>query len=176
MTIQMFGWSDLRMSVTASATGSGTPVLRAFGPSANIKQLRFGIGDSVYLSAHFSHDILLGSTVFIHTHWTTDGVDVNDVKWEVNYTWAEGFNTDNFPSEITIDLEEAAAGTAWRHMITEDTVGFVTPDIDTILLCELKRVTNGGVENGDQVFGLFVDIHYQIGQVGTPNRTPNFWA
>lgn len=176
MTIQTYGWSDLRMAVTAVAIGSGAPALRAFGPTGNIKQLRFGVGDSVYLAAHFSHDILQGATVFPHIHWTTDGTNVNSVKWELNYAWAEGYDTDNFPAETTVNLEEAAAGTAWRHMITEDDAGFVTPDIDTILVCELKRVTNGGVENSDQIFGLFVDIHYQVGQIATPNRSPNFWA
>jgi len=176
MTIQTYGWSDLRMSIANAPIGAGTPTLTAFGPTANIKALKFALNDSVYLAAHFSHDILLGSTIFPHVHWSTDGTDVNTVKWQLKYTFAESHDTDNFPTETTINLEEAGAGSAWRHMITEDAVGFVTPDIDSIILCELTRITNGGVNNTDAVFGLFTDIHYQVGQVATPSRSPNFWA
>lgn len=176
MTIQTYGWTDLIMGVTGAASGGGTPTQTVFGPSANIKQTAFTIGDSVYISGHFTHDMLQKSTAYLHVHWATDGTDVNTVKWECRYTIADGYDTEAFPAETVLTLEEAGPGTAWQHMITEDGVGFTVPDIDALILLELKRVTNGGTDNTDTVFGLFVDIHYQVGQVATPSRSPNFWA
>lgn len=170
------GWKDLRTSLTAAATGAGTPSLQPFGPSGGIKQRRFGIGDSVYLACHWDHDVLPGSLCYVHVHWSTDGTNTNTVKWEITHTTAAGHNTDNFPATTTVALEEAAHGTAWRHMVTEDTTGIVVPEIDSLTIMELTRVTNGGTNNTDDVFGLFVDFHYQAGPYyGTPFRGPNFY-
>ena len=78
--------------------------------------------------------------------------------------------------ETDIYIEEAGSGTAWQHMTSEDTTGFVVPEVDSIILIELERVTNGGTDNTDAIFGLFVDLHYLADRYTTPNRTPNFYA
>jgi hypothetical protein len=61
-------------------------------------------------------------------------------------------------------------------MITEDTVGITIAEPDELILVTLERVTNGGVENADTVFGLTVDFHYQVDRLATPNRAPNFYV
>jgi len=170
------GWRDLEMSVTSAATGGGTPTATVFGPSGNIKQTKFAVNDSVYLTTHVPHDIKPGSTMYMHVHWATDGTSLNTVKWELDYTFAKGHNQSNFGADATITLEEAAQGTAWRHMITEDAVGIPAVEIDSLILVELKRITNGGAENADGVFGLFVDFHYEAQQFATPSRTPDFYT
>ena len=135
MTIQVYGWKDLRMSVVGSAAGGGTPTLAAFGPTGNIKQTSFGIGDSVYLAGHVDHDIKLGSTMYIHVHWSTNGTSTNNVKWQVSYITAERENQQAFSADTIIALEEAATGTAWSHMVTEDLVGFHVLDVDSSYYC-----------------------------------------
>lgn len=176
MSQAAYGWKDLRMSVSGAASGAGAPGSIAFGPTGNIKETSFGVGDSVYLSGHVDHDILIGSTSYIHVHWSTSGTNVQPVHWEVAYMVAAGHDQENFPADSIITLAEAAHGTAWRHMITEDAVGLVAPEVDSLLLLELKRVTNGGTDNTDTVFGLFVDMHYEVGQLATPSRTPDFYT
>jgi hypothetical protein len=175
-SVPLEGWRDLRMALVASATGSGAPAIAAFGPSANIKQLAFGINDSVYVAGHIDHDIKVGSTCYMHVHWSTNGTNVQPVKWQMSYITAAGHNQANFGSDTVITVEEAAQGTAWRHMITEDSVGFVIPEVDSLFACELKRITNGATDNSDTVFGLFMDIHYQTQQYATPSRTPDFYT
>jgi len=170
------GWKDLRASLVGAGLGVAAPSLTAFGPSGTIKQLSFGVLDEVYVGLHWDHDVMPGTTAYVHVHWTTDGTSTNTVKWELKLSTAAGHNTANFPADTTIALEEAAQGTAWRHMITEDTVGFTIPEIDSLTFIRLKRVTNGGTNNTDTVFGLFLDIHYQSGPYyGTPYRSPNFY-
>lgn len=170
------GWRDLRCALVGTAAGSGTPTLTAFGPSGNIKQMAFGIGDSVYVAAHVDHDVKPGSTMYPHVHWSTSGTDTNSVRWEVRYIAAAGHNQANFGTDTVIQLTEAAHGTAWRHMITEDGTGFIAPEVDSVILMEIKRVTNGGTDNLNTVFGLFVDLHYQSDRNATPNRVPNFYT
>jgi hypothetical protein len=173
---QSNGWQDLEMQITGAATGAGTPTSTAFGPSGNIQQIAFGINDSVYLAGHVPHDIKPGSKMYFHVHWSTNGVDVSSVKWQINWTGAAGHNQANFPADITLTLEEAAHGTAWRHMITEDVVGTDALEIDSLFFIELKRISNGGTDNADNVFGLFVDLHYESVQHATPNRSPDFYT
>lgn len=170
------GWRDLRAAIIGTASGPAAPTLTAFGPSANIKQMAFAVGDSVYLSMHVDHDIKAGSTCYPHVHWTTNGTNIQPVKWELRWISAAGHNQANFGSDVLISVSEAAQGTAWRHMITEDNVGFVIPEVDSLVMMELKRVTNGGTENLDTVFGLYVDIHYMADRNTTPSRLPDFYT
>jgi hypothetical protein len=165
----------MMMSAMTAATGAGTPTNTVFGPTGNIKQRKFGINDSVYISCHIDHDIKRSSLMYPHVHWATGGTSTNIVKWQFSYMIAAGHNQANFPTETVITLEQAAAGSAWRHMITEDTVGVAAPEIDSLVLLELKRITNGGTENTDDVFGLFVDFHYQVDGYATPSKAPDFY-
>ena len=176
MARELRGWRDLRLAVSGSASGAGTPSLAAFGTTGNIKQLSFGVGDSIYLAGHIDHDIFLGDNVYPHVHWTTNGTNVNTVKWQMNCVIAKGHDQDNFGADVVIEIEEAAAGTAWRHMITEDATGFDPLEVDSLWIVELKRITNGGTDNTDTVFAMFVDIHYQVQQYATPNKVPDFYT
>jgi hypothetical protein len=168
----------MRSALVAAAAGGAAPTLTAFGPTGNIKQQAFAVGDSVYFAMHVDHDILPGSTCFLHVHWTTNGTSTAVVKWNVNYTVAtrDDVTPTAFGAETTVVLQQAAAGTAWKHIVTEDTVGFTIPPVDSLIILELKRVTNGGTENANTVFGLFVDIHYQAAMVGTISRAPDFYT
>jgi hypothetical protein len=170
------GWRDLEMSVVGSASGPAAPTLTAFGPGGTIKQLAFAVNDSVYMCCHVPHDIKPSSTMYLHVHWSTDGTNVNPIKWQIIQTEAAGHNQENFGAEVTLTLEEAAQGTAWRHMITEDTVGIATVEVDSLIFIELKRITNGAVENTDDTFALFVDFHYETQQFATPSRVPDFYS
>jgi len=176
--IQIYGWRDLKLATIGAAAGAGTPSLANFGATGGgaIKQMSFGIGDSIYLSGHIEHDYLIGSTVFPHVHWSTNGTNVNTVKWQITCIIAKSHDQDNFGNDVIITVEEAAAGTAWRHMLTEDTVGFDALEPDALWLIELKRISNGGTDNTDVVFGLYADFHYQTMQYSSPNRTPNFYT
>lgn len=172
------GWRDNFASLVAAATGAGSPALTAFGPTGNIKQRAFGVGDSVYVTLHMNHDIKVGSTCYVHVHWSTDGTSTNSVKWQLSYTSATRNDSshDTFGADTVINIEDSPDGSAWEHIVSEDVTGFTIPTVDSLILMELKRVTNGGSENADTVYGLFVDIHYECELYGTKNRAPDFYA
>lgn len=177
MTKAMYGWKDLRSSVfSGDIPPASAPTLTAFGPSGNLKRYAFSIGDYVELDFHVDHDYWPGSLAMVHVHWTTDGTQTNSVKWQLEYTLAKSHNQGNYPIDTVLTLEEAAHGTAWRGMTTEDATGISILEPDTLIHMKLSRITNGGTNNTDAVFGLFVDFHYQTSQFATPYRSPNFFT
>ena len=174
---QFDGWRDLRAPlIGAKSAGVSDPTLSVFGVSGDIRQYKFAVGNEVYLAFHIDHDIKVGSTVYPHVHWAGSSTDINLVKWEFEYTVAARTDAAAFPAPSTIDLQEAPSATAWAHQVTEDAVGFAAPEVDSLVLVHLTRVTNGGTENTDDIYGLFVDLHYETDRVSTPSRTPPFYS
>ena len=173
------GWRDLRAAlIGAKAAGVSDPTLAVFGASGDIRQYKFAVGNEVYLAFHIDHDIKVGSTVYPHVHWATSSTSTDIVKWEMEYTIAARDDTtpEAFPTPTTITVEAAASATAWAHQVTEHGTGFAAPVVDSLVLCHLTRITNGGTENTDDVFGLFMDLHYEAQQYGTPSRAPDFYT
>ena len=56
----------------------------------------------------------------------------------------------------------------------EDALTLLEPD--ELILVTVRRVTNGAVDNTDDVFGLTVDFHYESDRDSTPNKVPNFYS
>ena len=58
----------------------------------------------------------------IHIHWSTDGIDINPVKWEFQISYALGHDQDFFPASTSVFAEQTpnqvSAG-AWRHYVAE---------------------------------------------------------
>ncbi len=148
----------------------------------NINGYSFAVDDYIWLDGfHINHDIKQGSLIYPHVHWTTDGTSTNPVEWELEFTYAAGHNQANFfstsPQTTVVTVSEAAAGTAWRHMVTEVSAGdaFTAPEVDSLILMRLKRNSTSPT-NADKVFGLFVDLHVEIERVGTLNKSPDFYT
>ena len=172
-------WEDMLTAISSGRTGvANAPNWTAFGPTGTNSQWVFSLDDYIQLNGfHITHDVKPGSKIYPHIHWTTDGTDTNTVKWRLSYTLAKGHNQEAFPADATIDLEQAGSGIAWQHMISEvsDAAAIDMPEIDTLIVIRLERVTNGGTDNTDDVFGIFVDLHYQKDRFGTPQKAPDFY-
>jgi hypothetical protein len=56
--------------------------------------------------------------------------------------------------------------------------GFTSAEIevDSIIFIHLKRVTNGGTNNTNDIFVLMSDIHYISHGKPTKNKSPNFYT
>jgi len=171
------GWRDLRAPlVSARVPATGNPTLAAFGPSGGLFQHLFLVNDQVYLSFHIDHDIKPGSTIFPHVHWATDGTSTNTVKWEFEFTTAKRTDAEAFPAPTIITVEEASSNVAWAHQVTEHGTGFTAPEVDSLVIAKLKRITNGGSENDDDIFGLFCDLHSEADRYGTVSRSPDYYT
>ena len=172
-------WYDALTSLNSGKVGAANaPTWTAFGPTGTNFAYVFGLNDYIQTDGfHVNHDVKRGSLMYPHVHWTTDGTDTNTVKWEISYTTAKGHNQEAFPADTVITVEEAASGTAWQHMVTEVVAGdaIVVPEVDSIVMIRVRRITNSGTDNTDAVFGLYVDMHYQRERLGTPGKAPDFY-
>lgn len=175
------GWNDLTAELTVRGNASSAPVWEQIGTLVGINGYNFTINKECWAAFHIPHDYKPGGEIYIHVHWTSDGVDRRNVKWKIDYTVAKGHNQSiggNFPLPETIYLEQSCSGTAYRHMVTEmaNSINISNAEVDSLILVHLKRVTNGATDNTDNVYGLTIDCHYQCDRFSTPNRAPNFYG
>jgi hypothetical protein len=176
------GWRDMIGQITPPTSGANVPTFTTMGTSV-FQAYAFDIDDRFRAIYHFQHDYKPGGKVLLHVHWTTNGTKVQPVKWEFIWAYAKGHNQANYNiagGGTTVTVQEAAQGTAWRHMTSEIAVELPDPggdfEPDGILMVRLRRVTNGGVENTDTVFVLTQDCHYETHQTSTKNRVPDFYG
>lgn len=178
------GWADMTSSVSSAGVPSNqAPTTQNFGPDAVPlrRELAFDVNDYVYLQPfHVNHDIVPNNCqAFLHVHWSTNGTNTQPVRWEFLVSRALGHNQANFGPLQSIIVTGTPHGTAWRHYVTEvtdlDDVLILT-EPDELINVTLRRITNGGTNNTDRVFGLTVDLHYQTDRRATPQKAPNFYA
>lgn len=174
------GWKDMTSFVAGSPGGVSAPSLTNFGPAhtPQRREYAFAVGDYVFLGPyHVNHDIKVGGRGYLHVHWSSSGTNIQPVRWELCVQRALGHNQANFGVPVDYTLTAAPQGTAWRHMITEtvDPNYIVFSEPDELLLVTLRRLTNGGTDNTDNIFGIMVDIHYESNRDATPLRVPPFY-
>ena len=175
------GWKDMLAPLTAAGVPSNNaPTLTNFVVGTNTRrEYAFVVNDYIYVQPfHINHDIKPNGLAYAHVHWTTNGTSTATVKWEFQIVRALGHNQANFTQSATIAVEQAGAGSAYRHMVAEVDVAdaLTLTEPDELILVTLRRVTNGGTDNADTVFGLMVDFHYESDRDATPNRSPDFYA
>lgn len=174
------GWSDLvSVLVIEGVPLANQPVYQPFGPSGLRHEMAFEVGDYAFAKPfHVNHDVKVGGKALVHVHWSTDGTNTQPVKWEFQISRALGHQQAYFSAETSLFVTQAGWGGAWRHMIAEVVLGdaLTLTEPDELLLVTVRRVTNGGTENTDKVFGLTVDFHYEADRDTTPQRSPNFYV
>lgn len=176
------GWKDLTCSIAAMPGGAAAPVKTNFQSAGTLQrqEYAFAVNDYVLLAPfHVNHDIKPDGTskAYLHVHWTTDGTQLATVRWEFHVQRAlRALGV--FGAPVVYAVEQAAAGVAYTHMVTEvaDGEALTLTSPDELILVTLRRVTNGGTNNTNNVFGLMVDMHYQAAQDSTPNKAAPFWG
>ncbi len=176
------GWRDMIGQAVNPTAGLTIPTWTILTAGSPFYAYAYQVSDQQWFFYHLQHDYSPGTPIYLHAHWMTNGTSVNTVKWEFTYSFAKGFNqgaASNYDTTGTVvTVEEAASGTAFRHMTSEISTPISDPDfeVDGILMVRLRRITNGGSENADTVFLTMADCHYQSNTFNTKNRTPDFYA
>jgi hypothetical protein len=174
------GWKDNLSDVTAKTTGAGNPTFATI--TGAFSGFKFALNDAVWATYHIGHDFKPSSGIYFHVHWLPDGTNVNSVKWQWTYAIAKGHDQSAFPlgSPTVVTAEQTIhnPAAAYRHYITEISSPVTSSELepDTLIMVQLKRITNGATDNTDNIFALFADVHYQSDRVATLNRAPNFYA
>ena len=179
-----FGWKDLVSTLHVHGVPiEFQPTYKSFGPSGLRMEPAFEVGDYMFAHPfHVNHDVVRDTgRSLIHVHWATSGTSTESVRWEFQILKAKGHDQEFYGAAISYFVEaqpnQTALG-AWRHYVTEIDIGqaLVGLEPDTNVLVTLRRVTNGAVDNADDVSAQTVDFHYEADRDTTPNRAPAFYA
>jgi len=153
----------------------------------SIKQAQFDVGDEVYMEFHLPHDYVLGTTIYVHAHWSHNSalVTTGGITGNFEASYAKGHDQDFFATPIVAALVDTASTVRYQHIITEgplSSVGGVggllkTEDLepDGVILSRVE-LTGNTMDGGAKPFLHFVDIHYQSMGLGTKNRSPGFYT
>lgn len=168
-------WRDLPLEIVVRGTGSTSPVWTDI--NTKFAAYRFDVGNECWTNAHLNHDYKEGSGLYLHIHFTTNGVSTRPIAWQIDWTAAKGHNQSNYNmTGQTVTLSQTPHGTAFRHYVTEIAIPLTSAEFepDSIIRFHLKRIANGGAENPDIVLVDFIDLHYQTDRLATLNRSPSF--
>lgn len=175
--VQQRVWKDLLVPLVPPAAGLTIPVVTQIASSA-ISAPLWALNDQMWVFWHIQHDYALGTDIHFHVHWLADGTNVNTVKWQFTYYHAKGHGQAAFAlggGGTVVSATQASAG-QYYHMIAETAgVSIAGLEPDSVIACEIKRVTNGGTDNTDNIFGFQADLHYLASEIGTRNKSPNFY-
>ena len=185
-----FPWHDLVSTLhTDASTPATLPVFTTFRDGIKCRQ--FDVNDEAFIEFHMPHDYVPGSEMFIHAHWshTATTVTGGSVSWTFELSYAKGHDQGSFSATKLITATQNASTAQYRHMIaetsmtaaTESATAFdvATMETDAVLMCKVYLSANNMTVSGGGVpapFLHFVDVHYQSTNVGTKNRSPNFWG
>ena len=178
---QAQGWNDMLAPLTASPVPSNNaPSLTNLTiGTITRREYAFSINDYLYVQPfHVNHDAAPGGKAYLHVHWTTNGTNTASVAWRLDIARALGHQQAAFTQVPSVTVTQAASGTANYHMVAEvadaDALTLIEPD--ELILVTITRVSNGGTDNTDTVYGLMVDLHYESDRDTTPNKAPNFFG
>jgi len=130
-----------------------------------------------FFSIHILHDIRNSTNPTFHVHWTHKNASpTGSVKWNIEYTYAHGYELQAYP-ETTILSTTETAGAQYEHHITNDDDMIITDElmVDGQIIGRIYRDPTDVADTfADDAFLIGVDMHYEIGQWGTPERNQPF--
>lgn len=171
-------FSDYLVPGFSLAKGASAPTLKTF--RGTLDQNAFagsGPTEQAFFTVHILHDIKAGSNPTFHIHWAhIIAVPSGDVKWQVDYTTAKGYEAGTFAAETSLSTIQTA-GAQFAHHITDDDDMVITDSLepDSVIVARVYRDSSDGSDTfGDDAYLLQVDLHYQIGQHATIERNRPF--
>lgn len=172
-------WRNTIFVLIPPLTGVSIPAMTQIDGSA-IFAPAWALNDHLWIFMQIQHDYAIGTNIYFNIEWFTNGTNTNTVVWQLTYYFARAMAQDSFGFGgvgTTITITQAPSGIAYQHMTAESTaITIANLEPDTMIIGELKRISNGGTNNTDTVFAVTTSISYQSNTPGTKNRNPNFYT
>jgi hypothetical protein len=177
-----FPWRDITGDITVRGSGASDPSFATYTGTA-LRQYQFSASteQEVFIVFHIPHDIVPGSDIFLHVHWSNAAATPNtgNVVWGFDYAFAKGFNQEAFPALSTITVTQACPATRYQHNIAETTgitIASLTEPDGLLLVRVYRKAADAADTCTDAVFLHTADIHYQSTGIGTKNKVNNFYS
>ncbi|MCP4437116.1 MAG: hypothetical protein GY913_21795 [Proteobacteria bacterium] len=175
-------YSDYLVGGLSIGKGSSAPTLKTFRNGIEMNAFAgTGPTEEGFFAIHVMHDIKAGTTPTFHVHWSHIVASPSgDVKWQVELTAAQGYESEAFPATSTLSSTHTA-GTQYAHHITDDDdmampaglASSIEPDM--FILGRIFRDSSDAADTfANDAFLIGIDMHYQKGQIGTTERNRPF--
>lgn len=187
-----YNWKDLHGWLKPDTGGVGAPTLAAFRGGV-VRTFFYAANDLFDQDYHIPHDWAPGTDLFIHLHWSHNGTAITgNFTVTITHTYAKGHGQANFRAEKVITLTYATVNIAttpqYVHRIDEvqltsaggsaslENTGVIEPD--GVFSLQLKVIAiptiTGGTQNKPAI--LYMDLHYQSTNIGTKQKSPDFYT
>ena len=172
-----YGWAD-NLSSLSRGRGGGATVPDWETMVGGISGWSFPptVMNDLEVSWHINHDWAVGTDQYPHIHFCAKDDQVEGVcRWGIEYTLAKR-EQGVFGDTVTVYLEATIpANNALEHTVIEvsdaDAISGDLLEVDALVLA---RVFRDGAHANDtyagDVFGLFLDLHYQRNKYATLNK------
>jgi hypothetical protein len=178
--------------VSVPDAGPNRPTLTPYLGSS-IDEYAFAANDHYGpIKIHIPHDWVPGSDLYIHTHWSHNGSDISgSISVRYLYTYAKGHSQANFHAEKTLALTVGSLSIvntpALSHRIDEiqlsvsgGSASLLDTDLvepDGLILLHFDVPTIPLITGGAaKPFIHYVDCHYLSNNVGTKQKSPDFYT
>ncbi len=192
-SVPTFPWHDIIWNYIPDSQGWDAPTLAVFR-WGSCRFFAYSANDRADFTFHIPHDYLPWSDLFVHVHWLHNGTAISwNFAPTIKATYAKGHNQSEFPAEVTlagttVSTPNIATIPRYRHRVDEfqlSTAGGTanllnTTDIEVDGIVSVSIVTTTiptitGWSPND-VFIATVDVHYQSTNIGTKQKSPNFYV
>lgn len=164
-------WEDLRVSANSfQKAGVDDPdPVDVFGANGAIYLYAFDDAstEEVFFTIQMPHAWLEGTNIRPHVHWLPAGTSTGNVRWALEYSWANV--GDVFTNPTTIYVQDAGSGTALTHQLASwAEIDGTDKSFSSMLVCRLYREGGDALDTftGDAYLIEF-DIHYLVDALGS---------
>ncbi len=175
------GYKDITSNMTsARGGGSNAPALTVFIGGIKLNAYGGSGTDEQFVSFHLPHDYVANTDITLHAHWShIIGAPSGDVKWQFEYSYAQGYSREVFPATTTVTTTQTAGAQYTHHTTDDDDMILVNGtnnfEPDGIVVGRFYRDGSDGADTfGDAAYILFTDIHYQSTATLPPERNAPF--
>lgn len=190
------GWDDLMMLMWYDTAGGDAPSPTPIrGTGTNARALFFSAADKCDVNAHWNHDLVPNTDVYLHVHWLHPGTSISGTLTVDYYlTYAKGHQQATFPAEKQVTVSHSVSIGSYpqyQHNISEVLLATTSPtanqfdrslmEVDgcfqgTLIMGTLPTISGAPAGSANEIAIIRTDLHYRTtGIKGTKNRSPSFY-
>ena len=169
-------WDDLRITLDNGTSGTALAYFSGTTAGPQIYYFRNNDGlEAMSFTVQLPHSWKEGSRIYPHLHWTPKHALIGNIKWNLDYTWAN-YNAEKqevFPPFVTSEVLSVGPFVANTHNLTvltknNEGIDGTGKKVSSVLICRIWRYSKDvdDTYNGD-AGALFLDFHIQIDGLGS---------
>lgn len=156
-------YNDVNLGSMQLAVGANVPDLVTLNNSLLLRGFDgTAVTEQLYGVIEIPHDYLEGTDIVPHIHWCPSSTASGNVKWQLEYSWANPSDNATFPSSTTISVVSAAPGVTNQNTVSAfSAVSGTGKKISSHFVFRLFRNPADGSDTyGADALLVMIGLHY----------------